>query len=132
MSLSFVMAGLTRPSTSFLLLLNGLAPRQFPQARDHLRVRIGQRSNRGEMVGVDNSAEPCRKPGRAPGIDNALALPKIFRAFVFAHHGVEASTQCPVPDRRARSPRSCMVETQRVVDRRFDQRAEIEQARNGV
>src|SRR6266851_3463489 len=80
------------------LCVHALALGQFLQARDHRRVRIGQWGDRGKMVGGGKSAEPCREPGRAPGLDNAPALPKIFRAFVLAHHRIEASAQWRAPE----------------------------------
>ena len=43
------------------------------------------------MVGASNGAKPCLDTRRAPEVHNSPALPKIFRAFVFADDRVEAS-----------------------------------------
>jgi len=68
----------------------------------------------------------------APVLDDRLALPKIFRAFVCADYRVEAAARRRLPEQRAHSPGRQLVELQRLVDRGPDQRPQIEQPRNGV
>ena len=110
-----------------LPLRDTLPPCQFFQPRDHRRIRIGQRRNRSEVVGAGDRTEPGREAGRAPAVDDGPALPKIFRAFVFAHDSIETSARRSLPEQRARSNSRSAIEPQGLVDRRFDHRLKFEQ-----
>ncbi len=84
------------------------------------------------MIGARNHGEPRRDTGRAPALDDGPALPKIFRAFVFAYNRIETAAPRRIPEQRARRPGRSGIETQGIVDRGLYQRTQIEQARNGV
>src|SRR3990170_2452201 len=84
------------------------------------------------MIGAWNHTKLCRDAGRAPGLDDGSALPKIFGTFVLAHHRIETLVCGRTPEQRTYGPGGGGVELQGAVDRRPDQRPEIEQTRNGV
>src|SRR5438067_13894678 len=84
------------------------------------------------MIGVGYDAEPSRDASRAPAINDCLALTKIFRAFVFADHCIEISSRGNFPEQWARGLGASGVEAERFVNRRSDQRSEIEQAGNCI
>ena len=62
------------------------------------------------MIGVRNCSESGGEAGRAPGIDDEVALPEIFSALLATHHGVQRAVRRWFPEQGACRPRRRIVE----------------------
>src|SRR6476660_4925905 len=103
-----------------------LTPCELLQPQRHQRSGIGERRDGGKMVGVGHGSKTSRDARRAPCIDNDPALSKVFGALVAADHGIEDAALRRLPEQRTCRLRRCIVETERLVERRFDQWRKVE------
>src|ERR1700733_820216 len=109
-----------------LLWATSLAPCQCFQPKRHGGSRVRQRGNRREVIGGGNRAELRGDAGLTPRLDNASALPVIFRAFRFSHDRIEAAVGGGLPDQRAGGAGRGFIEAQGLVDGGRNERRKIE------
>ena len=115
-----------------LLWATRLAACQFFQPQGHRRSGVGERRNRREVIGGGNRAELRSDSSLTPRLDNASALPVIFRALGLAHDGIEAALAGRLPEQRACSAGCGLIKAQGLVEGSWNQRRQIEQAGDRV